>query len=72
MGEFKDQNEELREDRNFEHDSHKKTKEGELRDGDGRIIPKADKSHLNTEGELSRENDGGAQGRNNMGDKSGR
>jgi hypothetical protein len=71
MGEYFDQNEQLREDKNFEHKNHKKDGK-DHRDGDGRIIPESDESHLNADGELSRENDGGAQGRNNMGDKSGR
>lgn len=70
MGDYMDQNEELREDRNYEHKNLKK--EGDpKRDGDGRVIPKSSTTD-SKDSELLRKNDGGAEGRNNMGDKSGR
>ena len=61
-----DTNTELDEDRNWEKHSHKKNAK---KDSDGRMIPES-KGDLNRK--TSVENDGGAHGRNNGGDKSGR
>lgn len=71
MGTYRSQNEELRENKMFEEKNHKERKNLN-RDGDGRIIPEPDAPHKTVGGEISRRNDGGAHGRNNGGDKSGR
>jgi hypothetical protein len=68
MGREQDTNSELNTDRNFEHHKHNKPA-GQKRDGDGRTQPK----HTGKAGRDNlRDNDGGALGRNNGADKSGR
>ena len=68
MGQEQDTNTELNDDRNFEQHKHDKIK-GKAKDGDGRMQPKptgdAGRDNL-------RDDDGGALGRNNGSDKSGR
>jgi hypothetical protein len=68
MGQEQDTNEELDTNRNFEQQKHNKTV-GKAKDGDGRMQPKptgdAGRDNL-------RDDDGGALGRNNGSDKSGR
>jgi hypothetical protein len=68
MGQEIDQNEEQNQDRVFEHRSHKNDGK-EKRDAEGRTRPK---KTGNDARDRDIENDGGALGRNNGGDKSGR
>jgi hypothetical protein len=68
MGQELDSNEEQNQDRVFEHRSHKKDGK-EKRDPEGRTRPK---KTGDTARDRDIENDGGAVGRNNGADKSGR
>ncbi|MDQ3072421.1 MAG: hypothetical protein M3Q97_04035 [Bacteroidota bacterium] len=70
MGQPRDTNEEQSEIRDFHHPDHDKAKVNPEKDGDGRINSKSISG--NTTDDETIENDGGALGRNNAGDKSAR
>lgn len=68
MGQELDTNEEQDQDRNFEHRNHKNDDKGK-RDAQGRTKPE---STGDEERDREMDDDGGALGRNNGGDMSGR